>query len=214
MCRYLHIGSAGSNNFGWVRRSFPMRCSLESILDDYFSRYNFVNATPLNSRARLCLVPTDDVKRRIVNWYQVWLQQTGSSMKHLAGSWRQNTRTEEYTWGQCSEWQETGNTWSASSQPWSGILGIRNIFTDWQLMCWLDRASRPLQAGRGKKLRMSNKWWHDPNICHSHATITQKMKWPMNMKSLTETSQSCITTSRASHDTHINNSLYSRRHSY
>ena len=51
MCRYLHIGSAGSNNFGWVRRSFPMRCSLESILDDYFSRYNFVNAMQHHSIA-------------------------------------------------------------------------------------------------------------------------------------------------------------------
>ena len=148
-----------------------------------------------------------NVKRRIViNWYQVWLQQTGSSMKHLAGSWRQNTRTEEYTWGQCSEWQETGNTWSASSQPWSGILGIRNIFTDWQLMCWLDRASRPLQAGRGKKLRMSNKWWHDPNICHSHATITQKMKWPMNMNPVQQR-HICRITARYSHDVYINNSL-------
>ena len=40
---------------------------------------------------------------------------------------------------------------------------------------------RPLLGGRGKKLEPGNKWWHDPNICHSHATIAQKMKWPMNM---------------------------------
>ena len=73
MCRYLHIGSTVCNNFGRVRRSFPMRCSLESILDDYFSRYNFVNATPLNSRARLCLVPTTDEEKRRIVWYQVWL---------------------------------------------------------------------------------------------------------------------------------------------
>ena len=40
---------------------------------------------------------------------------------------------------------------------------------------------RPLRGGRGKKLEPGNKWWHDPNICHSHATIAQKLKWPMNM---------------------------------
>ena len=109
----------------------------------------------------------------------------------------------------------TANTWRLAGQGWGRQSeNVKYLFcNDWELILSTDFPPTPT-SGRGKKLGMSNKWWHDPNICHSHATITQKMKWPMNMASLTETSQSCITTSQSSHDVHINNILYPRRHSY
>ena len=109
----------------------------------------------------------------------------------------------------------TANTWRLAGQGWGRQSeNVKYLFcNDWELILSTDFPPTPT-SGRGKKLGMSNKWWHDPNICHSHATITQKMKWPMNMASLTETSQSCITTRQSSHDVHINNILYPRRHSY
>ena len=117
-----------------ARQSFPERWRIQSILENYFSRYNFATQPTLaGSWALLDTFNWWCEKKNALIYYDL---ETESNMiaeccsKLAPDGCETEHRAGEYTWGTAPSDRRTGNTWSAPVQPWTTHweTEIQNIF--------------------------------------------------------------------------------------